>query len=239
MFKHRVLYNSIQDKIISGAWYEGMLIPSESQLCEMYQVSRITVRRALKELEDQSLVYKIQGKGTFVRASIKDVLEQQYNFGVDNAVVYEVLEAKVIPATTNLSVVLKLPKGENEVFFIKRLRFRDNVPEAIVNTYYRVELGSALIEKDVQHINSLSLLSDVAGQPVVKVQTMLIPVNPTIEEARMLNLSITSAHVKIRRTTEFNDGTIAEYAEAFINSDDISFSISSWGKRDASLLEGN
>ncbi|MCK9191939.1 MAG: GntR family transcriptional regulator [Sphaerochaetaceae bacterium] len=239
MFKHRVLYNSIQDKIISGAWYEGMLIPSESQLCEMYQVSRITVRRALKELEDQKLVYKIQGKGTFVRASINDVLEQQYSYGVDDSVVYEVLEAKKIPATSNLIIALKLPKGENEVFFIKRLRFRDNVPEAIVNTYYRVELGSKLIDKDIHHINSISLLSEIAGQPVVKVQTMLIPVNPTIEEARMLNLSITSAHSKIRRTSEFKDGDIAEYAEAFINSDDIAFSISSWNKRDSSLLENN
>lgn len=239
MFKHRVLYNSIQDKIISGAWYEGMLIPSESQLCEMYQVSRITVRRALKELEEQSLVYKIQGKGTFVRASIKDVLEQHFSVGMENSVVYEVLEAKTILATTNISVVLKLPKGTKEVFFLKRLRFRDNVPEAIVNTYYRVELGSALIEKDIHHVNSLTLISEVAGQPVVKVQTMLIPVNPTIEEARMLNLSITSAHAKIRRTCEFNDGTIAEYAEAFINSDDTSYSISSWGKRDPSLIEGN
>ena len=239
MFKHRVLYNSIQDKIISGAWYEGMLIPSESQLCEMYLVSRITVRRALKELEDQKLVYKIQGKGTFVRASINDVLEQQYTLGVDTSVVYEVLEAKTIPATPNLIVSLKLPKGVNEVFFIKRLRFRDNVPEAIVNTYYRVELGSKLVDQDIHHINSISLLSEVSGQPVVKVQTMMFPVNPTIEEARMLNLSITSAHVKIRRTSEFNDGEIAEYAEAFINSDDISFSVSSWGKRDSSLMENN
>ena len=188
MFKHRILYNSIQDKIISGAWYEGMLIPSESQLCEMYQVSRITVRRALKELENQTLVYKIQGKGTFVRASIKDVLDQQYDVGLENTIVYEVLEAIKIPATTNISMALKLLKGENEVFFIKRLRFRDNVPEAIVNTYYRVELGSALINKDIYHTNSISLISEIAGQPVVKVQTMLIPVNPTIEEARMLNL---------------------------------------------------
>lgn len=239
MFKHRILYNSIQDKIISGAWYEGMLIPSESQLCEMYQVSRITVRRALKELENQTLVYKIQGKGTFVRASIKDVLDQQYDVGLENTIVYEVLEAIKIPATTNISMALKLLKGENEVFFIKRLRFRDNVPEAIVNTYYRVELGSALINKDIYHTNSISLISEIAGQPVVKVQTMLIPVNPTIEEARMLNLSITSAHVKLRRIAEFNDGSIAEYAEAFISSDDIAFSISSWGKRDSSLLEGN
>lgn len=239
MFKHRILYNSIQDKIISGAWYEGMLIPSESQLCELYQVSRITVRRALKELEDRALVYKIQGKGTFVRASIKDVLEQEPNIGLENKIVYEVLEAKTIIASSNISMVLKLHKGETEVFFIKRLRFRDNVPEAIVNTYYRVELGSILIDKDVHNVNSLSLISEIAGQPVVNVQTMMIPVNPTIEEARMLNLSITSAHVRLRRISEFTDGSIAEYAEAFISSDDISFSVSSWGKRDPSLIEGN
>jgi DNA-binding GntR family transcriptional regulator len=233
MFKHKQLYSSIQDKILSGAWYEGMLIPSESQLCEIYQVSRITVRRALKELEEQHLVYKIQGKGTFVRASIKDVLDEQYAVSSESNIIYEVLEAKVVKPNETVSLALKLNRDEREVYYIKRLRFRDNKPEAIVSTWYRLEIGEKLLEKDINHINSISLLSVVAGKPIVRVQTFLTPVNPTIEEARMLNLSITSAHSRIKRTSEFNNGEVAEYAEAFINSNDISFSISSWGKRES------
>ncbi|MBK5200604.1 MAG: GntR family transcriptional regulator [Spirochaetaceae bacterium] len=237
MFKHRQLYSSIQDKILSGAWYEGMLISSESQLCDIYQVSRITVRRALKELEDQHLVYKIQGKGTFVRASIKDVLDQPYSVSASTNIIYEVLESKVVKPKEKVSLALKLTKNEKEVYYIKRLRFRDDKPEAIINTWYRLEIGEKLVENDINHINSLSLLSIVSERQIVRVQTLLMPVNPSMEEARMLNLSITSAHSRIQRTAEFNNSEVAEYAEAFINSDDISFSISSWGKRDSIIID--
>lgn len=237
MFKHRQLYSSIQDKILSGAWYEGMLIPSESQLCDIYQVSRITVRRALKELEEQNLVYKIQGKGTFVRASIKDVLDEHYSVTTESNIIYELLDAKIVKPTEKVSLALKLKKNEKEVYYIKRLRFRDNKPEAIISTWYRIEIGEKLIENDICHINSISLLSIVAERPIVKVQTLLMPVNPSIEEARMLKLSITSAHSKVQRISEFNNNEVAEYAEAFINSEDIAFSISSWGKRDSDIAD--
>src|SRR3954452_7213594 len=44
-------------------------LPTERQLADMLQVSRLTVRRALDDLTAQNLVYRIQGSGTFVRPS--------------------------------------------------------------------------------------------------------------------------------------------------------------------------
>lgn len=235
MFKHKQLYSSIQDKILSGAWYEGMLIPSESQLCDMYQVSRITVRRALQELEEKNLVFKMQGKGTFVRASIKDVLDQNYSLNAESNILYEILESKVVKPKEKVIQSLKLTKNEKEVYYIKRLRFRDNKPEAIICSWYRLEIGEKLINKDVYHENSISLLSKICEKPVIKAQTLLVPSNPSVEEARLLNLSITEAHSRVQRIAEFNDGQIAEYAEGFINSNEIYFSISTWGKRDSTI----
>jgi DNA-binding LacI/PurR family transcriptional regulator len=54
------------DGIRSGRWKEGESLPSENQLAETLQVSRITIKRALEDLVQDGLVYRIQGRGTFL-----------------------------------------------------------------------------------------------------------------------------------------------------------------------------
>ena len=67
---HRTVFAAIQEKIFSGEWSEGSLMPTEAELCTFFEVSRITVRRALDDLARLGLVEKIQGKGTFVRRTL-------------------------------------------------------------------------------------------------------------------------------------------------------------------------
>ena len=50
------LRNTLRGRILSGDWAEGALVPSETQLCEAYGVSRITATRALNELVREGLV---------------------------------------------------------------------------------------------------------------------------------------------------------------------------------------
>ncbi|SLK09986.1 MULTISPECIES: GntR family transcriptional regulator [unclassified Paenibacillus] len=56
----------IIDQIRSGNWKPGSRIPSENELAEQFSVSRITVKNALTALVDKGVVYRLQGKGTFV-----------------------------------------------------------------------------------------------------------------------------------------------------------------------------
>ena len=45
---------------------EGTLIPAESEFCTVYDLSRTTVRQALRALEKEGYIYKLQGKGSYV-----------------------------------------------------------------------------------------------------------------------------------------------------------------------------
>lgn len=58
--------NRITEGIQDGTWAPGDKLPSEHALCDMYQVSQITVRRALRELAHQSRVYSRHGLGWYV-----------------------------------------------------------------------------------------------------------------------------------------------------------------------------
>ncbi len=60
------LKNLIIEKIESGEYEENSKIPSEQELCEMYNISRPTVRQAISELTSSGYLYKEKGKGTFV-----------------------------------------------------------------------------------------------------------------------------------------------------------------------------
>lgn len=60
------LKNSLTEAIQSGRYAPGDPVPTETQLCSQYGVSRITVRRAISELQDEGLLEKRHGKGTFV-----------------------------------------------------------------------------------------------------------------------------------------------------------------------------
>jgi len=60
------VYNDILRKIENHEWEEGEKIPSETQLCMFYHVSRVSVRAALQKLQAQRLIVTTQGIGSFV-----------------------------------------------------------------------------------------------------------------------------------------------------------------------------
>ena len=70
-FLYHDVYNDILKKISEEEYKYNSLLPSEKNLCEIYHVSMITVRRALEQLVKDNIVEKVKGKGTFVKASIR------------------------------------------------------------------------------------------------------------------------------------------------------------------------
>ena len=64
--RYKEIINDIQSKITKGIYKEGEKLPSESQLMTQFETSRITVIRALKELEFTEIIYREKGRGSFV-----------------------------------------------------------------------------------------------------------------------------------------------------------------------------
>lgn len=60
------VYDQIHKNIVSGKWKEGEKLPSEGQLCKLFNVSRVSVRSALEALRAQKLIITNQGMGSFV-----------------------------------------------------------------------------------------------------------------------------------------------------------------------------
>lgn len=135
------LKNTIKDLINSGEIQKGDRIPSEFELCKKYNVSRITVRNALSELESEGYLIKKQGKGTFVtKPKIFRPLEDTVGFtescknaGVDSTSI--VLKKEILPLTQQYQNDLQLEKHD-KILFIQRLRFAGGEPLMLENNYY-------------------------------------------------------------------------------------------------------
>lgn len=69
IFMYQEIYNDFRNKIMEGALRPEERLPSEDELAAMYSVSKITVKKALEMLRDEELIYRVQGRGTFVKGA--------------------------------------------------------------------------------------------------------------------------------------------------------------------------
>ena len=60
------LKEEIRRKILANEWPEGSRLPSEAEIAKMFEVSNITVRKAIDELQKENYLVKKRGRGTFV-----------------------------------------------------------------------------------------------------------------------------------------------------------------------------
>jgi GntR family frlABCD operon transcriptional regulator len=131
----------IQEDINSGKYKPDEKLPTEAELCEMYQVSRITIRKAIKNLVDEGSLVRIQGKGTFVTSkkiknellSVSGFSEFSHQLGLlpDS----RILRSNVISASQEISESLQVKK-DSPVLELVRLMYVDGKPLFYDQAYY-------------------------------------------------------------------------------------------------------
>lgn len=125
------LVNILRDAIAHGTYQAGDQLPTEAELCATYDVSPMTVRRAIGMLLDQGAVSTTRGRGTFVEplrlAAASFDLGQFHDILSDERVTAKILEARVVPAAARAAAALNVPKG-TRVVSIRRVLERDGAP---------------------------------------------------------------------------------------------------------------
>ena len=122
----------IIESIDNGYYNQNKKIPSEIKLCEMFNVSRITVRKAIKELIDDGRLISYQGKGTFVTSNkIENELLNVggfTDFGIrNNTNTYQKTITKKIVKSTKYCEKLNVPI-DSDLFKLERVFYLNNEP---------------------------------------------------------------------------------------------------------------
>lgn len=139
------MYESIRSvlahEIASGRFSVEEALPTESQLCARFKVSRITIRRAVGLLESDGLILRKQGKGTFVAPGMERPhaeLSLGSLEGVSEGGEYwsrEVVSSEVLPAAARVAQLLDVPEGSS-VFHLIRVFSSEGSPSFIDETFY-------------------------------------------------------------------------------------------------------
>lgn len=142
------LKNDLTSKIAKGVWKSGDCIASERELCEIYGVSRMTIRQAVGELVQEGVLLRIKGKGTFV---CEQKLKQQDMMSfteiikkTGNELVTEVLEFSTIETPEDFEDIFTL----DNLYKIKRKRIVDKECVALETVYIPVDY-CGYINKDM------------------------------------------------------------------------------------------
>lgn len=206
-------------------------LPSERELSEDFNVSRITVRQALKELEARGLIYKLQGKGTFVSniENVKTDLASTYSFTdqmkqLGKQPKTTILSFEKVSVTPYLASYLNMDVG-SDVYELERLRLADGLPLMFERTYMPVTPFEGLS----QELLSRKPLYDIFAQDFEqKIRTAEEEFAASIAldyEAELLDIPKGSAVLHITRRTYNDKNVMIEFTFSIARADQFRYRI--------------
>lgn len=223
------LHEDMLRKISTRQWKPGQRIPSEMELCEMYGVSRITVRKAIEDMVRSGHLTRHRGKGTFVQLGvIENKLSKFYSFsealkskGLNE--VAEVLAFDVVSADDTLTETLRLLAPNQLVFKVTRLRSVDEVPYGVETSFIPKELLPGLTEGLVAEKGLYNAMQSLGVTPDRAVETFQA-VSMGGLEARLLQQDLQAPVMGIERLT-FSGDIHVEYCRSIIRGDFFTYTV--------------
>ncbi|MGB9714939.1 MAG: GntR family transcriptional regulator [Thermodesulfovibrionales bacterium] len=191
------LYEKLRKKIEDKEWSVGTQIPTEQELCKLFNVSRATVRSAISELVRHGYLIRQQGKGTFVSKKIvSGKLNMFITFGeimLDEEVDFstEVLAQTILMPIDDLQDKLRV-SGDRHIIYIKRLRKIDNKPFMVQESYIPFHICPQLLEEDIQRNSLFELFEKKYGIQITRVRSLFDVIYFNTDEVKILGLSETS-----------------------------------------------
>ena len=194
----------LKEELARGRWPSGALMPSDAELVAQFGVSRMTVTRALRELQSEGLVDRVQGVGTFAAhlyrvsssLTIRDLHEEITSRGHRHHA--EVHVAERVRAPAELALRLGLATGA-PVFHTVIVHFENDLALQCEDRYVNPACAPGYLDVDFTKITPTHYLLNVA--PLWEAQYSIEACTPSAEEAQLLGIGRSEpCLVVVRRT---------------------------------------
>lgn len=207
-------------------------LPTEEELVERYRVSRMTVRSALRRLEEDGLIERHRGRGTFVSpgATAKIVRYPERLLGFEDDLRRQgakpeiaVLALETLEPPLEVARALGLPAGE-AAYRLRRVGRVNHEPLWLESRYYPMAIGARMTEQDLSGASITGLLERVAGVRVTGVRLRVEAAPANARQAR--HLGVRSGHALLVNQFQFYDadGRALEVLRAAFRGDRYAFS---------------
>ncbi len=216
------LYYQLMDIIVEdiedGKLKENDKLPSERELCIEYDISRVTVRKAIQELEKSGYIYKEHGKGTFVSPKkFEQDLLKFYSFTEEMKKIGKIPSSKVISfeiVTEDEKIARKLKLNLNDkIYKFTRLRLADEKPMILETTYVPYDRFIGLTKKDLENQPMYDIFTKTYNAVFTTAEETFQVIAARSREAKLLEISSNTPCLMVERIT-YEDDLIIEYTKS-------------------------
>jgi len=194
----------LMDSIKEKKWVAHDRVPSENELTEMFNVSRMTARRALQELADDGILYRKKGMGSFVSPpkhesallKVQNIADEAKTKGHEFR--SKVLKLKHAPLPADVAEIWGMQPG-TEVFHSIIIHFEDNLPVQFEERYVNPQVAPEYLYQNYNYYTPNSYL--MKATPLTQVDQSVEAIPATAELAEMLRVDKNSPCLSITRMT--------------------------------------
>ena len=221
--KYYRLKESIRSMIEEQHLAEGDPIPSERELCETHGISRMTARQAVKELVNEGVLYREQGRGTFVAGpKLRHETARLTSFTQDMrergmTVSSNVLGVEIEDASPAIAEILGVEPKE-QLIRLSRVRNAEGHPMALETSYLLYEFGKSILDVDLSQSSLYEELSK-RGLRIASAEQKYEATLVNKYEANYLSIPVGSAALLVERVTFDDSGNPFEYVKSIYRGD--------------------
>ncbi|HEX6632861.1 MAG TPA: GntR family transcriptional regulator [Usitatibacter sp.] len=225
-----LLYKHVKNRLVAslreGRWKPGEMLPSESNLAELYDVGISTIRAAVGELAQAGLVVRRQGKGTFVTVhgderSVYRFFNVVRDGGTKELPVSELISLSKGAAGDEVADLLELPRsrGASEVFTIRNLLRIGNTPVVVSDITVPAYVFKGLTAKMIrEHGKTLyALFQQRFGVTIVRIKEELKAMPCDAVARQFFGLKARDPILALRRTAYTFGGVPVEVRHSRID----------------------
>ena len=216
---HRYLQvaRTLRKEIVDGVYPVGSQLPTEQKLCERFEVSRYTIREALRRLRDDNLIASRPRAGTLVVPRPATNSYAQDVVSIDDLLAFATGAKFVIESNTMVTIddALAARTGlqvGSEWLAVRGYRRSDGGAAPVCKTEYYINRAFAAVGRLLQRHSGpiFPLIEDLFGVSVVEVHQEITAVPVTPELADALKVETGTAALEMQRTYKTSDGEIAQ-----------------------------
>jgi GntR family transcriptional regulator/GntR family frlABCD operon transcriptional regulator len=218
----------IRQMIESGELKVGERIPSENELCDCFETSRITIRRALKDLENDGVLEIRHGKGTFV-SKVKQPLHilnlKGFAEGRRTQDVRETIVSKTVVVANDKERTLFERSEPFELLKLERVIWYQDHIFSIDFTYLPLDVYPGIQDSIQDNVSVFRLIRQKYGLQFKKAIKEIEVIYPSAEISKLLGISKLDPVIQVKKLILDADGVPVHYSKYYLLADRVKFYI--------------
>ena len=222
--QYRKLYEVLRKHILDGVYREGDLLPSENELCQLYGMTRPTVRQALSTLANDGFIRKHQGKGSIVNILPRDIGILSVSgttsaVGDRNLKTLIIRKPVLIPWPKRFMFPLSELENESGCIYMERLRLLDDVPIFYDISYIGNINLPRITARQFENRSLFQILRDHYRVEIKGGEQRLKAIPASSDISRFLKLKKNQPVLHLERKMETNIPGLFVYSSIFCNTE--------------------